>query len=590
MRKKRTAKKAVAQKLPHRLETLLEKKRSREKAEQVEKVLGADLSPEEKILLIDSIDDEKKTVELSELEDKKNLAYLLKKENILTAEEARRLRKNVKRTFTRTSLWEYLFFEYRSLSAFCQGSSFIRAQLIPPRVEFDRHIVNTFFNRIQNEAGELVSSLHLILSLAWQHSTKMEYNLLVQLERLCNRIVHFNVHLLDLRRGKILEHISGLEKDYILCHYKRHYPEMIVAKVKEVIRLHPEFSMKSSRIVTLILSLLEMPASSASLGEFIVAANSAWSRRMLHFNDIVFDEYPVVISNFDFECSDEVKKNIDAAKEKLLREMARVLHEKQEMDHLSSYIAVTDEGNFDFTILEKFYNYSASLHGGSFDTDSENMLLFVIRFYDGFFASCMELLTGTCQCGEGRKRRIFSAAYFQLEMEKMYLLQQRLAKYPYSIKEFPRTDFSRLVKKPGNESGPRREAAGITRELMEHLSSVVKKLMHLLRGHSDDYAAFVAGDPRPVSEEMVQQGHIAIPYYRETLQGEIYFSGMTVREALTELVSVCLLFTRFVRDERVDLFVSSFERVNHELGVCQNSLRRLATVEEFQKYRDMYGF
>jgi len=169
-------------------------------------------------------------------------------------------------------------------------------------------------------------------------------------------------------------------------------------------------------------------------------------------------------------------------------------------------------------------------------------------------------------------------------------LQQRLAKYPYAVKDFSRRHFTKMILNPGSESGPKRESAGIAREMLEHIASISEKLMHLLRGHNDGARQYIAGDPRVISEEMLHQGSFAIPYYSEKIIEGSEGSGETTREILTRVVSLMLLFTRFVKDERADLFLSGLERVNKSIAAAQERTHRLATVAEYQKMRNQYNF
>lgn len=165
-----------------------------------------------------------------------------------------------------------------------------------------------------------------------------------------------------------------------------------------------------------------------------------------------------------------------------------------------------------------------------------------------------------------------------------------MAKYPYAIKSFPRDEFTRLVKNPGNESGPKREAIGITRELLEHFSIILKGLMKLLKGHNGEALKYVAGEPRAICDEIVQGGSFAIPYYSEKLIEGSFFGGMTVRDALTDLVSIGLLFVRFVHNEHAGQFLSILEKLDLDIKNYQESLRRLASAEQFHRIRKQYAF
>jgi|GEM_PF-2784456 len=574
-----------------RLGSLLQKKRSREKSRRVKDILSREIPPEKKIDLIDQVDSEKKTVELSKIEENSHdLESLLRRENIITREAARYFQKSIKVVPEKRKLHHFFLHDYRELRAFCRRSFFTNVRFFPPRVSIDREMTELFFKRIRNDAAELVFSLKLILSIGWQHLDKMEYNLLVELDLLCRQIIDTSIHLMDFRHGQVLAQISQLEGHYFNCHYKNHYTDLIIVKLKDVISLHPELSIEKNRIVSLAQSILENSPHSMNLGSFITAANTARCRRVIPFNNLFQDGYPVIINNFDFECSGEIRHNIDKAIDKSMKELVRDLSQKREMEHIAAYVNIAGDGSFDYQPLADFYNGTSNIHEGTFEVDREKMLDFIIRFFDAFFPSFTDLLSGEVRFSDNRKGRIFSSAFFQFEMEKLYLLQQRLAKYPYAVKEFSRGDFLKMIKNPGNQSGPKRESAGIAREILEHLSSMSEKLMRLLRGHNNTAQQYVAGDPRVISEEMLHQGSFAIPYYSEKIIEGSEGGGETTREILTRVVSLMLLFSRFVRDERADLFLSGLEQLNRSIAASQERIRRLATVAEYQKMRDQYDF
>ena len=243
-----------------------------------------------------------------------------------------------------------------------------------------------------------------------------------------------------------------------------------------------------------------------------------------------------------------------------------------------------DDQQDDFQLLARFYNSASKIHESTFEADRNEMLSFVIRFFDVFFTSYTELLSEEILFTDKSKGRIFSSTFFQFELEKLYLLQQRLAKYPYDLKEFPRAEFVKMVVSPGSESGPKREAAGLTRELLEHLSSISDKLMKILKGHNDEARQFIAGEPRAISEELLHQGSFAIPWYSEKVASEQGEEENTVRETLTQVVSIILLFTRYIRDERADQFVLALENLNRTIASGQDELRRLMTVAGYHKF------
>ena len=159
---------------------LLRKDREEPKKSAVQKVLANPLTIPQKI---------EKIKEIDEKEDTLSILHVVRQASTQVARgQVSRISRMIKKPIQSCSFFKYIFTEYRRVREFGRKTYVLEARLLPPGIRLDPHLPAFLAKEILTTAAELSLRLDPVVEHGWLHLTPKQYNLLVLLKRLADRV------------------------------------------------------------------------------------------------------------------------------------------------------------------------------------------------------------------------------------------------------------------------------------------------------------------------------------------------------------------------------------------------------------------
>ncbi len=573
-----------------KLADLLQKKRSREKAEKVELILQSNLDPAEKILKIDQIDNETLVVEVNDSGKKReNVKNFLKEENLFTAAAARELRKRIRNNHPKRSYFSYLFRDYGRIKEVFADSGFFVNSIIPPVIRVQNDRLELFWMRTGKDANELLDLTQRILDTGWQYLNKFEYNLMFQFHKLCQKIKELDYSTIRNFSENNLERFKSLENYFITCRYHSLYIETIINSVFYMISNYPEWRFDAVIMANKVKRLLYGDRKTGTLESVIQGFNIMKTRRFLTFDDLYVKGYETLISNDDFECNKKIRSLIDSFIDKNLESLLDTRKIKEEKERIGKYISYDKDSGYDFSTLSLFYDKACGIENGNFKQDSSLIIQFVMNFCDGFIKTYEPLLNGKITIDTASKVEVFSPGSFQLEISKIRSGFQHLAKYRFSLPKFSRDGYIEASNLHKSDSSPKSEAVQIIKEIVSRMNEISDKLIGVLSANRYNHSQDEDKRNVPLDPSSVKGKSVSIPYGSERITSTSFINGKSILIALSEIVNILMMFKIFLGDEKLTLLLESEKRVDSEIEKKRELLERLATVKKYREIAEKYN-
>lgn len=533
------------------------------------------------------IDDTLVDVSQSHIDD--DYEAFFKRENILTPSEAKKIQSGIKLKFNKNSIIHFLFFDLKKIRKFFKRSKIIRSSYIPPRIRLDKEMLNNFGIQLQKDAIELTRVLKPILKIAWFHLDKREYNLINQFNELCKRCISINFPLLNFNDENLLDKVRIFEKHYIACLYKARYPEIIKSCVIYILEKYPNWDAAPSRIAYLIDILLSQDITRPTLYNFILALNMIKYRRFFEFRELFSSSFNHVINNFDFDCGDKIKTEINAHIDKTLNNLLSLLKEREEINKFKRFLPLNDDDSFDFKVIEDFYEEANSADNLSFSADKENAILLVVNFFETFLRIYGKFLNGPIEVDNADKVEIFSFDYFQFEIDKIKFLLKKLSKYKYSYPRLSIDEFMQFKAAQKVGSSPEVEIVQALLELKDISIAIAQKLIEIERKHNPALAHDDSTELKSLNPSDVLGHGLVIPHWNKNIRSPQFLQGQSIFKVTLDAISLCLLMGILLYDDEIKLTVIKSNRINSEIQRNKKILERIANVVQYRKIKQRYN-
>jgi hypothetical protein len=528
-------------------------------------------------------------VDVSQSQTDDDYEAFFKRENILTPSEAKKIQSSIKLKFSKNSIIHFLFSDLKKIRKFFKRSKIIKSSYIPPRIRLDKEILNNFGIQLQKDAIELTRTLKPILKIAWFHLDKREYNLINQFNELCKRCISINFPQLNFNDENLLDKVRIFEKQYIACLYKARYPEIIKSCVIYILEKYPTWDVIPSRIAYLIDILLSQDITRPTLYNFILALNMIKYRRFFEFRELLSSSFNHVINNFDFDCGDKIKTEINTHIDKTLNNLLSLLKEREEINKFKRFLPLNDDDSFDFKVVEDFYEEANSAKNLSFAADKENAILFVVNFFETFLRIYGKFLNGPIEIENAEKVEIFSFDYFQFEIDKIKFLLKKLAKYKYS---YPNLSIDEVMQFKATQkvgSSPEIEIVQALLELKDISIAIGQKLIEIERKHNPALAHDDSTELKSLNPSTVIGQSLVIPYWNKNIQSPQFLQGQSIFKVILDVISLCLLMGILLYDDEIKLTVIKSNRINSEIQRNKKILERIANVVQYRKLKQRYN-
>ena len=282
---------------------LLRKDREELKKSAVQKVLSNPLTITQKIERIKEID---------EKEDALAILHVVRQASSQAARsQISRISRIIKKTTPSCSYFKFLFSEYRRVREFGRRSYVLEARFLPPGIRLDPQLPAFLAKEIITTAAELALRLDPVMEHGWLHLTPREYNLLVLLKRLADRLRAVEFSRMNLRDMNVIDRLRRVESLFLMLHYEPEIQQTIFGALRTYYEKQHEPEEENEKTNRLVLRILAEDCTVPSLYNCFLGLNIFKHRRLLTLADLLREGLGEMVDPVAFDCEASVRMRMD---------------------------------------------------------------------------------------------------------------------------------------------------------------------------------------------------------------------------------------------------------------------------------------
>ena len=344
---------------------------------------------------------------------------------------AREFGRTIKAPQTRSSLFKFLFYEYKKIRDFGSDRHIIYPKMLPPTLQLNTSVRTFITKHLQPLSIDLYKVLTHILKRRWSQLHKQEYNAIVLLKKLCEKIALTNFNLLNYSDRDLIDRLRPIEAYFLALHSDTRYPEMIMKSVSRVLERDVKHKERIPDIVISIKRMLFSEIDTPSLYDFILALNMFKYRKHFRLKDLISSSCVQIVSSDVFECGEDIQKEIDSFVEECRENLKFLARKKREIEEKKMFMPRDENGEIDLSALQHLYESWKPEERHSFARDQENMVQFTIRLFGVFEDSFKNLLCGEVKLFGIGTKRVFPPDFFRQELQKLRAIIEGLEGLSY---------------------------------------------------------------------------------------------------------------------------------------------------------------
>lgn len=558
---------------------LLRKDRAEQKKSAVTKVLASELTVSQKLEKIREIDEKEDAVGL--------LRILRQVSTQLPRSKVSRISRTIKRPLQRLSHIAFLLREYSRVQQFGRRTHVLEARVLPPGIRMDPRLPGNLVRELQPSAADLSRRLKPFLEHGWLYLTPRQYNLVVLLKRLADRLLAFDFIRLHWRDHDLIDGFRRIESLFLMLHYTPDTTEAILEAVRLFFEKQHEEEEEIVRTSSLVLEVLAEDFALPSLYNCIVGLNIFKYRRLLTLADLMREGLGEMVDSGGFDCENQVRARVDEYIDESLQSMRKVHEQLLETRRINSFIGHDEEGQVDTTTLRRLYAAPESPVPIDFDTDQENVVLFLSRLIHSFDRIFRNLLNGQCVFEDGTRAAVFSHSFFELDFSKIRTVAENLDTGPFHFSSFPLSRYLQIKEQRLGTVGNELEGSQLIAEGVGCLVDIGKALVKVLSLRS--LAGAASEDTEPLQPIILQGKPFTLPFQNRRLQARsVLLQGKTVLETLSTAVSICFTVGFLFQDDFLSLFTGKEKKLVTDLQTRMKLMENLLDPDNYRELTTLY--
>jgi hypothetical protein len=555
---------------------LLRQPREESKRRAVDNILAASLNLAQKIERIRAVDAQQTEEGLEQVVRQARSQESLKR--------IAQLQRSIKLAQQSLSYLSFLFSQYGRFRAFAARTRVLQTSLWPPGVWPSQGLRAFFVGQVQAWAAELSPLLQPAVEHGWLYLTPLQYNLVVLLKRLSDRLLSFDFVHLEYRDRNLIDRLKRVETPFLFLRYRPEHLDALLGALRVLYQKQHRDESECSAVVALAVRLLSPGGSQPSLEECLVGLNMAKHRRTLTLAELLRPELGQVVGTEQFDCPPRIRRRMEAYIQDSLAGLKRLHEQAFEVQRLNSYVPYDDSGGLSTERLRSFYE---STGGGkrALEADLENVAIFAARFFRRFDQTFFPLLGGRVQLSGGEAVPVFARSFFETELTRLRGTVDRLEKGPFHFASFPLARYLGIKAARLGPVGNEMEVVQLVDEGLAALVDLGKGLCKVL-GLNGVGATEEATEPlQPI---ILQGKPFRVPCGEGRIQAPAYLRDRTVVEAIADAVSICFTAGILLQDRFLFFYVGREKRLRGELQGQLKLLENLLDPDHFQRLKSLY--
>ncbi|NPV00675.1 MAG: hypothetical protein HPY53_04760 [Brevinematales bacterium] len=566
-----------------RIAKLLQKKRDTKTNAKVQEIIAGPLPIEQKLAQIELIDNEE----------------LLKKKKIITPQAAEALLCTIKKPIKRNGFFIYMMRDYRRINEFGKATGLVNASLIPPKVGVNVKEILPLLGSLQRDAAIIIPIIDFVLESGWTILDKNDYNLIAEFKKLCEAIQRVVINTMTARA--LLDAFSAVETYFLLCNYMPEYPEIIISSIRHVLRSNQRPEGKIAAATTIARRLLQQTAGSQPLYHLIMSLNMAEYRRFLSLKDLILIQPQGVISNFDFNCGDDIKARIQQFVRDNSSMLDTLMKEKYDVDKVRRFLREysqrsanpDDNDRYDFQLIASFYEPKKSGTQYRFAQDKDNMAAFAANYFTRFLDEFEDFLIDRIPIDDFGLVKVFDSECFSLEVNRIRNTLGKLSRVVFSCPHLTRQRYFQFKQINRDISPSPQELAAMqfAEELTDIAITIGEKIGHITMNHQfDPNLVVVPENLRPIEPAFNSQTAFSLPYWEKKIQFDGYLKNMAFRDALSRVASLCFLSGIYFYNTHLHALLEKEKKIDSAIFEIRERLEKVTDVITMEKLKNKYAF
>jgi hypothetical protein len=485
------------------------------------------------------------------------------------------LRKRISASQNRTPLLKFLFSEYKKICEFGKNTHVLYTKMFPLGIQLNGDIHITFTKYVQPQSIELYKALAYILKKKWSSLERREYNLVLVLKKLCEKVALINFNLLNYTDKNLLDRLRSLETYFLALYAQEHYPHLLMTAVKRMLEGDTRFKQQIPELLGAMNRLLLPDADTPSLYNFLLGLNMLKYRRFLVMRDLVKRDCGDIMGMQFFEYEEDVQQEIQLFVKECEKNLKFLTAKKQEIELIDQYLPRTESGDVDYGMLHYFYASSTSEGEYRFESDKGDVVQMSLHILQTYRYSFSNLLSGKVRLFGSGRCRVFTDGCFDEQLLKIDSLIERLAKLSY--------DYTNAVsfKQYLHMKQSKKFASKIESDSIMLISDALHLVYNLGKRVALALGNKIERENKNLIPEQVLHGKIMTDNSR--------FGGKEVADALSFVVSISFLICHFYHDRYTYALISKESMIHNEIKLKIEMLGRITTPEVYTKFVNAYG-
>ncbi|MBN1412246.1 MAG: hypothetical protein JW969_15480 [Spirochaetales bacterium] len=558
---------------------LLRRKRRKKDREAVEKIMGSNLSINEKISDIKKIDRNLSGKESLSGTDTPNRDFSF---------EVYKNQEKIKANVKKSTFFNFIFLDSIKIKKFGKESHVLLSGLMPFNIRINpdvRRFFNTYF---QKYVTELLDPLKYALSTGWQYLKKLEYNLLVVLKRFCETVLATNFLALNCSNKNLIEKLQGLERLFLVLHYNPKNIDALTASFKAVLLYNNYRDEEQKGLILTLEKVITRNGTLPSFYNFILGLNMLRYRRYMNLRTLFKKDIGNVVLSDDFDCDDDVREKIMKYIEGIEQNLLPVIEQERDLVEVKAYTSKEDSNETDYAQLSFFYDSTNREPGHSFSRDKENIILFLTNLLKGFIDTFGGILNGTVLLVDNKKSEIFSQTFFKTEIIRLEYYYKKLAQLMLDFNDLPVKRFNMIKSSQRGALDAESEVIKIADEVAKLFAEIGKKLASVLKMSGSPEA--IRRDNVPLNPTMLEGKPVKVPYAQErVLNPDLpLLSGKCIIDILKQVTSLSFLTGIYLNNEHLIYLLRNEKSIHDTIRSKMEILERMASSDalaEFKKIR-----
>ncbi|MFP4376245.1 MAG: hypothetical protein ACLFP4_04310 [Spirochaetales bacterium] len=553
-----------------RLGMLLRKHRCPDKRRAVEQVLGLNISSTEKVQRIREIDKRAETDDNS-VENKRHYISVDPDEGHARPRLKAKRPPRIAAPVARLGYFPFLFRHRLKIKEFGRSTSTIEGTAFPPNVRLTQEVPGFLLGYVKPTARDVTKLLSQLMGNAWMYLDKRDYNLLVLVLDLCDRIDRMSIDSRQLTSRKVGTRLALVEDRLFSIRYNEESIPRILESIETLISFNRRSIDNLGSLPDMIRRLVSRTSEKPSLIDTILAINMVNKRRYLSEKDLTIGGLGELVDHRVFDCNDATNERIDEFVNRLAVQLEALAEEQRQILKVRALIKKEDNGHIVLEPLERLVQaHSGFTWSSAYDHPSQ----LAEAVFSGFLAHVRELFSKPVGLEKIGTVRLLAGNPFSADLDRLERATDVIRSSSVDLQMLKRDRLTALRDK-------RETATRVEAEFLMQLQLCLD-IVGQLRDH---VASFLEGEV-PVSKAFEPlEFRIAIsrdggfPLSATITGGAPDFRGYTLRAALETIVTNGHLACFVFGDKRIRHLLNRETQIESDARHMIESVERIAPAE-----------